>query len=70
MSLKLAPSGIVDRGVRRAGVFVADIFDEQQHQDVIFVLRGVHAATQFVAARPQRAVELALLNRHAMPPEI
>ena len=30
------------------GVLVADVFDEQQHQHIVFVLAGIHAAAQLV----------------------
>ena len=70
MSLKLAPVGNGDRRVGHAGVFVADVLDEQQDQDVVLVLAGIHAAAQFVAARPEGAVEFGLLDRHAVPPEM
>ena len=33
-----------DRRVGLAGVFVADVLDEQQNEDVVLVLTGVHAA--------------------------
>ena len=46
-----------DRGIRHARVFVADVLDEQQNEDVVLVLTGVHAAPQFVAARPEGCVE-------------
>jgi hypothetical protein len=49
MSLKLA-LGNLDRREGLAGVLVADVFDEQQHQHVVLVLAGIHAAAQFVAA--------------------
>ncbi len=39
-----------DRRVGLAGVFVADVFDEQQDEDVVLVLAGIHAAAQLVAA--------------------
>lgn len=42
-----------DRRKRLPGVFVADVFDEQHHQHIILVLAGIHAAAQFIAARPQ-----------------
>jgi hypothetical protein len=35
-----------DRRIWHAGVFVADIFDEQQDEDVVLVLTGIHAAAQ------------------------
>jgi hypothetical protein len=39
-----------DGGVVHAGVFVADIFDEEEDEDVVLVLAGVPAAAEFVAA--------------------
>ena len=38
-----------DRRVRDTGVFVAGVFDEQQDEDIVLVLTGIHAAAQFVA---------------------
>ena len=57
MSLKLAPFGNRDRRVGHAGVFVADVFDEEQDEDVVLVLAGIHAAAQFVATGPEGGVE-------------
>jgi hypothetical protein len=37
--------------------FVTDVFDEQRDEDVVLVLAGSHAAAQFVATGPERAVE-------------
>ena len=54
MSLKLAPGGMVMGAYGIAGVLVADILDEEQDQDVVLVLAGIHAAAEFVAARPER----------------
>jgi hypothetical protein len=47
-----------DGGVGVAGVFVADVFDEEQDQDIVLVLAGVHAAAQFVATGPEGGVKL------------
>src|SRR5206468_1689519 len=47
-----------------AGIFVAYVFDEQQDQDVVFVLAGIHAATQLVATGPERAIEFRFLKSH------
>jgi hypothetical protein len=55
-----------DRRVGLAGVFVADVLDKQQHEDIILVLRGIHAAAQLVAALPEGAVEFGLLQSHEM----
>jgi hypothetical protein len=53
-----------DRSVRLAGEFVADVFHEQQDEDVILVLAGIHAAAQFVAAGPEGGVQFGLLEGH------
>ena len=45
--------GDCDRRVRPAGVLVADVLDEEQDQDVVLVLAGIHAAAQLVAALPE-----------------
>ena len=53
-----------NRGVRLAGELVADVFHEQQHEDVVLVLAGIHAAAQFVAACPEGRVEFGFLEGH------
>ncbi len=53
-----------DRRVGLAGVLVADVLDEQQDEDVVLVLAGVHAAAQLVAARPEGGVEFGFLQGH------
>ncbi len=55
ISAKPVPSGMVDQRRRRssAAVFVGDVFDKQQDQDVVLVLAGIHAATQFIARFPK-----------------
>ena len=47
-----------------AGVFVGDVFHEQQDQDVVLVLRGIHAAAQFVAGLPEGRIEFRFLEGH------
>ena len=37
---------------------VRDVLHEEQREDVVFVLRRVHAAAQLVAALPERGVEV------------
>jgi hypothetical protein len=59
--------GNADRRIRRAGVLVANVFDEQQHQDVVLVLARIHPAAQLIAARPEGGVEFAFLYRHGNP---
>ena len=66
MSAKLAPSGMVIGAYGCAGVFVADVLDEQQDEDVVLVLAGVHAAAQLVAACPEGGVEFGFLEGHAV----
>ena len=59
-----AALGHLDERVGLAGVLVRDVLHEEQRQDVVLVLRGVHAAAQFVAALPEGAVELGFLEGH------
>ena len=66
MSAKPPPAGHLDQGVGLAGVLVRDVLHEQQRQDVVLVLGGVHAAAQLVAALPERAVELGFLQGHRL----
>ena len=53
-----------DAAVGLAGVFVADVFEEQQHEDVVLVVAGVHAAAEGVAAGPERGVEVGFFDGH------
>ena len=41
-----AALGHIEHGILLAGVFVGDVFHEQQDQDVVLVLGGVHAAAE------------------------
>ena len=50
-----------DRRVRHPRVFVADVLDEQQNEDVVLVLTGIHTSPQFIATRPQRRIEFGFL---------
>lgn len=43
-----------DRRVRLASVSIADVFHEKEDEHVVLVLARIHAAAQFVAARPER----------------
>src|SRR5262249_7830989 len=65
-ALEAGALGDDDRSERHAGIFVADVFDEQQDQDIILVLAGIHAAAQFVAALPERGVEFRFFQRHML----
>ena len=46
---------------------VRHIFHEQQDEDVILVLRGVHATAQFIAALPKGRVKFGFFYRHKLP---
>jgi hypothetical protein len=39
------------------GVAITDLFHKQQHEDVVLVLRCVHAAPQFVARSPEGGIK-------------
>ena len=47
----------VEQHVFPAAVLVGDVFDEEQYQHVVLVLRSVHAAAQLVTALPERAIQ-------------
>ena len=47
--LEAGALGDRDRRIGHARVLVADVLDEQQDEDIVLVLAGVHAAAQFVA---------------------
>ena len=51
-----------DRGIRDARVFITDVFHEQQHENIVLVLAGIHAATQLVATGPEGGVEFRFLE--------
>ena len=57
-----------DGGVGQAGVLVADVLDEQQDQDIVLVLAGVHAAAQLVATGPEGGIQLGFLQGHRLVP--
>ena len=61
---KAAAVGHVDERVRPAGIFVRDVLHEQQGQNVVLVLRGIHAAAKLVTTLPERGVELGLFQGH------
>ena len=63
-----AALGHVDQAVRVSLGLVRDVLHEQQREDVVLVLRGVHAAAQLVAALPERAVQVRLLQHVASHP--
>src|SRR5699024_7387194 len=56
--------GHLDEAVRVRLRLVRDVLHEQQRQDVVLVLTGIHAAAELVRAGPQRTVEVRLLERH------
>ena len=54
-----------DLSITLPGIFVGYIFHEQKGQDVVFVLRGVHAAAQLVATGPKSCIKFSFLDGHA-----
>ena len=64
MSAKPPPLGTSISAPGACRLLVRDVLHEQQREDVVLVLRGVHAAAQFVAALPEGAVELGFLQGH------
>ena len=53
-----------NRGVFFPGVFVADVFQEQEDDHVVLVLGGIHAAPEFVAGLPEGGVEFGFFEGH------
>jgi len=41
------------KGVFLAGIPVGNVFHEQENQDIVIVLRRIHAAAQFITAFPE-----------------
>lgn len=54
---KAAALGDRDRGKRLTGVLVRDVLQEQQHEDVILVLTGIHPTAQLIAASPKGRIQ-------------
>ena len=57
-----------DIGIFYTLELVRDILHEQQGQDIVLILRGVHAASQFITARPKGTIQLIFLYRHVCLP--
>src|SRR5206468_12059310 len=53
-----------NEGVFLIRVLVRDVAYKKQYKHVVLVLRRVHAAAQFVAALPDRAIQLGFLDGH------
>ena len=45
-------------------IFIRDIFDEQQDENVILVLAGIHASAQFIATGPKRGIKFGFFQGH------
>ena len=45
-------------------VLVGDVLDEQDEQDVVLVLAGVHAAAELIARGPEGGVEVGFFDGH------
>ncbi len=53
-----------DERVVAAGVLVADVFDEEEHEHVVLVLAGVHASAEFVTGGPEGGIEFGFFDGH------
>jgi len=64
--LEATPGWNDDRGGEVVGVavLVGDVFDEQHEQNIVLVLAGIHAATQFITGSPEGRVKVRFLNGH------
>ena len=51
-------------GAQGGRLYVADVFDEEEDEDVVFVLGSVHAAAEFVAGGPEGTVEFRFSEGH------
>jgi hypothetical protein len=51
-------------------VFVGDVLEEQQDENVILVLAGIHAAPKLVTALPERRIEFRFLKSYFLPSPI
>ena len=65
--LEAGAFGDRDRRIGHASILVADVLDEQQHQDIILVLAGIHAAAQLVAACPEGGIKFRFFDCHQIP---
>ena len=61
---KAPARGHLDQGVGIAGILVGDVFDEQQDEDVILVLAGIHTPAQLVAGFPEGGIEFGFFEGH------
>jgi len=61
---KAAALGNVEQVILLTGGLVGDVFHEQQDENVILVLRGVHPPAQFVAARPEGGIKFRFFDGH------
>src|SRR5690554_3300211 len=53
-----------NRAMPLASIFVGNILNEEQRQDVVFVLGCIHTAAQLIATCPKRGIQISLLNCH------
>ncbi len=56
-----AALGHLDQRIFLSGVSVGDVLNEQQDEDVVLILRGIHAAAQFIATSPEGAIKFGFL---------
>ena len=64
--LETGTFGDGDRRIGDTGILIGDVFDEQQDQHVVFILRGIHPPTQLVAGLPEGRVEFGFFDRHEL----
>ena len=54
----------IEQVSRLACGLIGNVFHEQENENVILVLRGIHPPTKFIAACPERAIEFRFLYCH------
>jgi len=60
------PFGDLNGGKGNAGVFIADVLDEQEDEDVILVLTSIHTTTKSITTLPNGGVKFSLLESHML----
>jgi len=54
------------RKVGAVAVFVGEVLNQKHEQDVVLVLAGIHAATEFIAGGPDGVVEVGFFDGHEL----
>jgi hypothetical protein len=63
---KSATDGHVKKRILLASVFIGHVFDEEEDEHIVLILRGVHATAKFVAAFPEGAIEFRFFDGHLL----